>query len=333
LLTYLLEVALQVGRPAATPDVRFSQLPMNLKTKRLFQAAAKAPVEAKIGVGALAALLWVFWPTLADMASRWGSESQYSHGYVVPVFAVALLWLRRGMLPKKLGGTAAWGFAVLLAGLGLRFLGTFLYFDWLTAVSLLPCLAGICLLAGGRKMLRWAWPAIGFLVFMVPLPYRLETGLAVPLQRLAARGSTYVLQTLGFTAFAEGNIIHLGDVRIDVVEACSGLSMLLIFFALSTAVVLVTNVSALEKGLILLSAIPFALLSNITRIVVTAALHKFVGSEFGEWFHDSFMAGLLVMCVGLTLLWIELWLFCFILEVPRSRNLAPFAFGGGGRQS
>src|SRR4051794_34774 len=40
-------------------------------------------------------LLWAYWPTFSEMAERWSSDPQYSHGYLVPVFALFLLWLRR----------------------------------------------------------------------------------------------------------------------------------------------------------------------------------------------------------------------------------------------
>ena len=44
------------------------------------------------------------------------------------------------------------------------------------------------------------------------------------------------MQTLGRPALAEGNVILLNDVELGIVEACSGLRMLVVFFALSTAV-------------------------------------------------------------------------------------------------
>src|SRR5438552_2300558 len=43
--------------------------------------------------GALATLLWAYWPTLVEITQKW-SDPQYSHGYLVPVFAVALLLYR-----------------------------------------------------------------------------------------------------------------------------------------------------------------------------------------------------------------------------------------------
>jgi exosortase len=202
----------------------------------VFDMSAKAlqlgKIPPKLTVTALLALslFWLFWPTLAELARRWLEQSQYSHGFLVPLFSVYLLWARRERLRSNDNPTAWTGFFILMIGLAVHFAGTFVYIDWLKGIALLPCLVGLALLAGGRQAVGWAWPAILFLFFMIPLPFRLETSLSYPLQRFATIASTFVLQTFGFAAFAQGNIIHLGEFPIGVVEACNGLSMMLVFF-------------------------------------------------------------------------------------------------------
>jgi exosortase len=297
----------------------------------MFRAALKAPLEVRLAIGAAVALLWVWWPSLAAAADRWGSESQYSHGFLVPVFSVFLLWARRKLLPKKIPqltlSSGAGGCALVATGLGLRFVGSYTYFDWLSAASLLPCLAGVCLLTAGWQGMRWAWPAIAFLIFMVPLPFRLEIALGGPLRRIATVASTYVLQTLGFAAYSEGNVIHMGEIQIGVVEACSGLSMLMIFFALSTAVVLLSKHSLLEKSIILLSAVPIALIANIVRIAVTGIMHRVAGHEWADYvFHD--LAGWLMMFLALGLLWAELRLLAWVVVPAASKDLGRFDVAG-----
>ena len=222
------------------------------------------------------------------------------------------LW-KEGLRPSP------WGFVVLVLGLAVRFAGTYTYFSWLSATSLLICLTGLVLLVGGAKALRWAWPAIAFLIFMIPMPFRVEVALAHPLQKVATVASTYTLQTLGFPAVAEGNVIRMGEVRLGIVEACSGLSMLQIFFALSTAVTLLMRGSFLEKLVIFLSAIPIALASNITRIVVTGIMHVYVGRELADLvFHD--LAGWLMMPLALVMLWGLVKLLSWVLEKPRESD-------------
>jgi exosortase len=203
----------------------------------------------------------------------------------------------------------------------MRFAGAYIYFEWLDAVSLLPTLAGICVLLGGRAALGWAWPAICFLLFMVPLPYRVETALGLPLQRMATIASTYVLQTLGLPALAEGNVILLASGRIGVAQACSGLSMMLIFFALSTALVIVVHRPRLDKAIVVLSALPIAVLVNVARIAATGVAQEKFGPEVAHAiFHDA--AGWLMMPLALGLLGLELWLLSRLLpETEASRPL------------
>ncbi len=103
--------------------------------------------------------------------------------------------------------------------------------------------AGLTLLCFGAKVLLWSLPAILFLGFMIPLPYTIETALREPLRGAGTIASTYVMQTMGLAAFREGDgyTIVTDHGRIGVVEACSGMRMLMIFFALSTAVAMLSE--------------------------------------------------------------------------------------------
>jgi exosortase len=255
----------------------------------------------------LLAVLWAHWTTLGDMAQRWAHDPQYSHGYLVPGFAALLLWLRREQIAGAAVQASWLGWPVLALGLALRLVGGFYYFVWFDDVALLPTLAGLVLLLGGGRLWAWAWPGIAFLAFMVPLPHRVSVALAGPLQNFATATSTFALQTLGFPALAEGNVIRLNEVEIGIVEACSGLRMLVIFFALSTAVALLIRRPLWERLVVLFSAVPIALVVNVLRITVTGILFETVG---GAWanavFHD--LAGWLMMPLALAALAGELQL-------------------------
>src|SRR5207244_10021076 len=132
-----------------------------------------------------------------------------------------------------------WGALFLARGTALGLLGARLDIDAIDAFSLLPTLAGLVWLVGGSALLRWSWPALAFLGFMLPLPFVVEQSLSQPLRRLATVLSTYLLETLGYPALAEGNVILIDEVRLGVVDACSGLGMLMTFFALATALAMV----------------------------------------------------------------------------------------------
>jgi exosortase len=251
------------------------------------------------------ALTWAYAPALRDMAERWSQDPRYSHGYLVPVFALLVLWVRRDRLDRAALRPSWAGLALLAAGVLLHLAGGYLFYRWLDALSLLPTVAGACLLCGGPAALRWCWPAVAFLTFMMPLPYQAEVALAHPLQRLATDASAYAMQTLGLPAVAEGNVIFVEELPIGVGEACSGLGMLVTFFALSTAVTLVIRRPLRDRVVIFLSAAPIAVLMNVVRVTVTGVLFVLAGSHVARVaFHD--LAGWLMMPAALGLLWLEL---------------------------
>ena len=275
------------------------------------------PLVVTPGLGAVA--LWAYWPTLTRLVDCWRRDPQYSHGYLVPVFALVLLWLRRQRLAAAAAAFSWWGTVLLLAAAAVRLAGAYFYVAWLDGISLLMCLVGLAVVVGGWTALRWAGPAIAFLGFMIPLPYQLQTALGRPLQRIATAASTYTLQTVGLPAVAEGNVILLGDLSIGVVEACNGLSMLMVFFAISTGVAMLVRRPAWEKAVLVASAIPTALLANIVRIVVTALLYEFAGDAAARaLFHD--WSGWMMMSLAVGLLGGEMALLSRLLVEGEARQ-------------
>ena len=274
-----------------------------------------------------AVILWSYAPTLATLAARWTHDPRYSHGVIVPIFAAYLLWDRWPMLVPTAEGGGWWGAAWLAAGAVIRLFGAIVFLEWVDAVSLLPTLIGLFVFVAGRSAVRWSWPAVAFLVFMIPLPYHVEWALGEPLQRLATLASTYALQTFGLPAVALGNIIQIDDTRIGVVEACNGLGMLYMFAAFAVAAVLVVRRPMLDRVLVLLSAIPIAVLANIVRITVTGLLHATAGGKVADIvYHD--LAGWLMMPLALGLFWLELRLLAALFLEPPTVDVTPASLRG-----
>lgn len=287
------------------------------------KAWAQTPHGQAILIAALLGIvcLWCYLPTLRTMAERWSSDPQYSHGFLVPVFAGIVLWFWRCRLADVRLRPSWWGLAFLLPAIALRLVGASMDIEAVDAFSLLPTLAGLVLLLCGWDLLRWSWPAIAFLAFMIPLPFQAEGLLAQPLRRVATVASTYALQTLGFPALAEGNIILIDDLRLGVIDACSGLGMLMTFFALATALAMVISVPLLDRLIIVVSAIPIAVFANVVRVTCTAIAHHWVGGDFANvLMHD--LAGWLMMPLALGLMWLELrFLAHLLVPVPEDRPL------------
>jgi exosortase len=307
--------------------------------KTISQIAA-LPGALLLALAALGtALLWAYAPTCAELARRWSADPQYSHGFLVPLFALALLWARGDRLAPVTFGFRWAGVGLLAAGLALHLAATYLYFDWLDGISLLPSLTGLCVLLGGWAAMRWAGPAIAFLAFMVPLPYRLEVAAAVPLQRVTAVVTTYAMQTVGLTAFTVGNDIVLENGTLQIVRACSGLSMLMVFFAMATAIALVSQRPLWEKLLLVASAVPIALVANVIRIMLAGVAWEAAGADtvqvaLAGWAWETSgpelaskvvheWAGWLMMPLAFGMLALELWVLRRLLVAPRPGEVAP----------
>jgi exosortase len=222
----------------------------------------------------------------------------------VPAFALYLFWTRRPRAGTAGSGSGWPGLPLIAAGAALRILGAYLHLDWVGAASLLPGLAGLAALVGVSTTARRTWPAIAFLAFMIPLPFRVERALGLPLQGMATSASTYALQTLGLDAVAEGHVIVLPRAEIGVAEACNGLGMLYMFLAFATAAALVVRRPAWQKAAIVAGALPIALGANVARITLTGLLHETMGRGPAEaLYHD--LAGWLMMPLALALLHVE----------------------------
>lgn len=259
-----------------------------------------------------AVLVWAYGGSLMGLVSRWWNEPDYVYGFLVVPFALTLLWLRRSRMPQTAHGSL-WGLAFLGLAAAMRFAAAYFQYSLVDPLSLVPCLAGITLLALGWDGLRWAWPAIVYLVFMVPLPGFLASLLSQPLQQIGASTSTYMLQTLGVPAVARGTVIGLSHSDLGVEEACSGLRMLMLFLAVCTAAALVMHRDPWQRAILVLSSAPIAVIANVLRITITGILYETSGPEWAEIvFHD--LAGWLMMPLAVVLSWLEMGLLTMLFR-------------------
>lgn len=295
----------QPTRPAVNPSLRPVGPPVAVRTESVWSdPTQRTPLITLIVLTVMLVLAYL--DTFSLVKDEW-SNPLYSHGYIVPLIALGLLWVRFQPF-RPVPALERWiGLGILILGLSTRLLGVYMTMAPLDRYSFLISIFGVFMLVGGWHTIRWAGPALGFLFFMLPLPSVLEHNVLWRLQTLASVGSTFVLQTLGMAAFREGNLIKIPGANLNIADACSGLRMLTIFLALAVAMVFLIERPWWDKFIILLSAIPIALVVNIIRITVTGLLYWVVGpeNEFAKKLgHD--WAGFFMMPLALGFLWVEL---------------------------
>jgi exosortase len=317
--------ATAVARPAPPPDEGFVDGAM--RRAREFAADMRSPDQAMpwIVIATLGVLLvYSYWPGLMNARSSWDNP-QYQHGWIVPVFAVMLLFWWRQPVGAVTQSARAAGIGLLAASFALRLFCASYRIVTIDMYTFVPALVGVFLLAGGWSMFRWSWAPIATLIFMYPLPDEATRYLLGPLQTVATILSTYALQTIGLDAYRDGNRIILGDGQVlGVVDACSGLKMLTIFIWLAAMLMLVGGLEWWENLVIACSAIPIALVCNAFRITIAGILYNYESSLAGvsatlgsvglvkpghslaEGFHDSLPAALLMMVLAVGFLVLEM---------------------------
>ena len=249
---------------------------------------------------------WAYWPTLVGLVNEWDSEPDYSYGYFVVPLALYFLWARKDRFPGASQGIAWVGLILVGASIGLRVFGARYFMAAIDGWSIMLWVSGIVWLFWGRRVLLWSLPSIAFLWFMVPLPFRVERWLSLPLQRVATKLSCWVLQFLGQPALGEGNTIHLDENQLEVEQACSGLRIFVGIVALAFAYVIIVRRPWWEKALLLMSVLPIALIANATRIVGMGLLYQWVSGDAAKYFAHDF-SGFAMIPFAAGLFAIVLW--------------------------
>lgn len=192
------------------------------------------------------------------------------------------------------------------------------------AAAVVALALGVALTAYRRwAALRWAVPSLAMLLLALPLPGPVEFQASWYLRRAATMSAVKVFQTLGFPTRADGPfVIDVGTVRLQVQEACSGLSMLMAFVALTAAIVLLCPPTRrpVDRLVVFLSSIPIAVFCNIVRIVVSGLVLLAGWKEaFDVIVHD--FAGWAMMPLALGLVWAEFrlidWLLVPVVRMSR----------------
>lgn len=281
----------------------------------------------------LVGVAFAFHNGIVDLVRVWATQADYSHGFLVPFVAAYLLYQRLHKFPPLIEWPEPRGLVPLAAGVALSlFASAYNYAkEFGQGIGLILALTGVVLLVLGRPGLRWAWPGLAFLVFMVKLPDRVEILFTFKLRQIATQASNFLLQTLGYPSYITGpggTVVTVGDVRLGVEWACSGLSMVLTFVAMGAAfALLMRHRPAVDRWVVFASAIPIAILSNIIRITVTALVYIAADNKDNTWkwlgdtiVHD--LAGWLMMPLALGFMWLLLktidWL--FVVPPPPERD-------------
>ncbi len=261
------------------------------------------PVGRLLGWCALlsVAFAWVFWDFLhRQVLFAVRQQADWGHTLVIPFIAGWFIWLKRDRIfanPLQ----ASWsGLFVLLLGLAwysICALGpTTLHHHNLMGVGVAMAITGLAIFIFGWRAMRWMWfPLIYLIVFGQTISDRFMEVVTFKLQDIAAVGSFHGLSILGLDLTRSGNTLEIfydgTSHPLNIAEACSGMRMLMAFFALGVAMAATSLQFTWQRVLLVAMALPTAVFVNILR-VMTLGLLSLADSGFAAGDFHTFVGTL-----------------------------------------
>ena len=262
-------------------------------------------------LAALALTGWAYSDGLLNLVHRWEVEEEYNHGYFLPMVTLAFLWqLAPVFIKNKFEPT--W-FAIPVAGLALVMfiVGELSAIFLAIHYSFIMVLFALSLAVVGWRGTKLTFVPIGLLVFAIPIPYFLEASITSELQLISSKLGVELIRLCKIPVFREGNLIDLGVYKLEVVEACSGLTYLYPLLGFGAICAYLYHTTAWKRAIIVFSTIPIAILLNSFRIGMIGFLVKYFGNEQAEGFlHDFEGFAVFMACVGI--LFLEIWALTFV---------------------
>jgi exosortase len=269
--------------------------------------AVEEPVQWNLWAGVLIALTLVMYgPILGHLVKNWWQNPDYSHGFLVPVFAGYVLWRKRDRLSQISPKPSNLGLVVMLGAIVLLLLGSLGAELFTSRFSLLILIAGIVLFLAGWKMLKAVSFPLAFLILMIPIPVIIYNQITFPLQLFASRFATFWLQLANVPVLREGNVLILPNYQLEVVEACSGIRSLMTLITLAIAYGYLVESRRWVRWVLVLLMVPIAIVSNSLRIFGAGILTYHFGPSMAEGFFHEF-SGWVIFVAALLLMFACHW--------------------------
>lgn len=262
-------------------------------------------------VGIFGLVIYLFFPTLREIALICWEDDDYSHGLILPIVAIYMIWDRKSQILERIqtahkAGNDSATFVpllVLVAGLVVFFVGEASQISFTSWFAFFPVIIACFFLVFGKAVaLSVAFP-IGLLFMAKPLPDSLVVRIFWPLQVFAAQVSTATLKLFNVPVYLSGNIIEIPSMKLLVEEACSGMRSVMAMLTLALIVIYFIELRLVSKILMVCVAVLVAVALNVFRVASTGLLAHFYDPKTATGFFHTF-SGLIVFVIGLPILYL-----------------------------
>ena len=233
----------------------------------------------------------IYAPALAFSVRHWIQDDNYAHGFFIFPVSTFLLWMRREEIRTAPRRPEGWGLGLLGLGLAIQTACYLLQIKYVGAWSLVPTLAGGVLLLHGRALWRIVQFPVWFLLFALPLPNVVLGHLTSTIQNASTVGAAEIMGALGYPLVRHGNVLMVPGATLEVAAACSGFHKMISLLAFGAIYGYLAGGpagrGAARRLLLLLAAIPIALLTNVLRISGLVAAADYGGLATLHLAHDA----------------------------------------------
>lgn len=222
------------------------------------------------------------------------SVEDAGHGDFMPFLVVAIFWWKRKellALPLQMWWP---GILILAAALLLHITGYVVQQPLLSVIALFAGIYGLMGLAWGKAWLRHGnYPFLLF-VFSIPLASHLNF-ILFPLRLLVCWLVEMVAHLFGIDIIRQGTELMdpSGNYGYDVAAACGGMRSLIAIFLLATVYAFGTFRSPGKRIFLMATALPFAVLGNMVRLLFIIVAAEMGGQSAGNYVHEGGPFGLI----------------------------------------
>ncbi len=225
------------------------------------------------------------------------AESEDAFALLIPFVVLALYWSKRRTLVAQ--DLRSWtpGLVLLSGGLLLHLFGFLIQQPRVSIVGFFVGVYGLTGLAWGPAWLRttfFPFFLFGFCVPMGSLAEPITFRLRLVVSHLVEFVSHFFL---AIDVIRDGTMLRDPTNRYsyEVAAACSGIRSLIATFALAIILAFVSLRTWWKRGLMVLAALPLALLGNLLRMLSIVIAAEYGGQEAGTYVHDGGPMGIFSM--------------------------------------
>ena len=256
------------------------------------------------GIIAVAALIH-YRPMFVVTAAMFAEPLEdMSHGWLVPLFSLYVLWRQRHALREAAGRPDRVGAVWVALFLVIAWFGSRGGQSRMEQVSFIGLVWSVPYALWGRRVERlMRFPAV-FLFFTVPLSSFLDF-FTIHLRLVTSVLATGILNGLGLAVERSGTALFSrvpgGSFNVDVADPCSGIRSLFALMALTAAYAYFSQRSLWRKWALFACSLPIAMIGNMVRIMSICLIARWFGQEAATGYYHDY-SGYVVFLVGVLLM-------------------------------